>query len=264
MRLGLALLAVLALGGCITERESVFTEKASPEETLEQRLSLARQYIGRGNYEDAKRNLSSAVAIDDRNAEVYEAFALVYQSTGEFELAEQSYERALNLQRNFSRARNNYATFLYGQERYEEAEAQLALVVADTLYTARPQAFLNLGLCRLQLFDNRGAEEAFMRTLAMQNTNSIALLEVAQLRFESQDTRNASIYYEQYRNVVRQQSARGLWFGVRLARAQGDKDAEGSYALALRNLYPQSAEYEAYRRSLSGADANQKSARVQE
>jgi type IV pilus assembly protein PilF len=91
-------------------------------------------------------------------------------------------------------------------------------VVRDPLYNARPQAFMNLGLCRLRLFDATGAEEAFMRALAMQPRNSIALLEVAQLRLEAGDTRNAKLYYEQYRSVVRQQSARGLWFGVRLAR----------------------------------------------
>ena len=242
--------AVLALAGCVTESESVFTEKASPKAAMQQRLTLARQYIGRGNYEDAKRNLTVAVGIDDSNAEVHEAFALVYQSTGEFELAEQSYRRAIALDRNFSRARNNYAAFLYGQARYREAEEQLSEVVKDTLYQARAQAFLNLGLCRLQLFDETGAEQAFMRTLAMQGDNSIALLEVAQLRLKAGDSRNASIYYGKYRDVVRQQSARGLWFGVRLARARGDRDAESSYALALRNRYPESVEYEAYRRSL--------------
>ena len=173
----------------------------------------------------------------------------MYQSTGEYELAEESFERAIRLDRAFSRARNNYAAFLFGQERYREAEEQLVVVVKDTLYTARAQAFLNLGLCRLQLFDNNGAEEAFMRSLAMQGSNAIALLEIAQLRFEAQDTRNASIYYERYRDVVRQQSARGLWFGIRLARAMGDEDALSSYALALRNLYPQSAEFEAFQRS---------------
>jgi len=247
--LALALLA-LALAGCVTESETVFTEEASPQDAMQQRLTLARQYIGRGNYEDAKRNLTVAVGIDDRNAEVYEAFALVYQSTGEFELAEESYQRALALDRRFSRARNNYAAFLYSQGRYREAEQQLSQVVTDTLYPARSQAFRNLGLCRLQLFDETGAEQAFMRTLAMQGDNTIALLEVAQLRFKAGDSRNASIYYERYRELVRQQSARGLWFGVRLARVRGDRDAEGSYALALRNLYPESAEYEAYRRSL--------------
>ncbi len=241
----------LLLAACVTETETVFTEPASPEDVMEQRVELARQYIGQRDWENAKRNLKAAVEIDDRNAEVYEAFALVYQSTGEFELAEDSFKRAISLDRNFSRARNNYAAFLYSQERYREAEAQLALVVKDTLYGARPQAFVNLGLCRLRLFDNRGAEEAFLRALAMQRNNSIALLEVAQLRLEAGDNSNAALYYEQYRQVVRQQSPRGLWFGIRLAEAMGDSDAQSSYAMALTNLYPTSAEYEAYQRSLN-------------
>ncbi|GAB5414859.1 MAG: hypothetical protein Cons2KO_24620 [Congregibacter sp.] len=253
MGLGLLFL-LLGMGGCVTETETVFTEKASPKKVVEQRVALARQYIGQRNWEDAKRNLKVAADMDSSNAEVFEAFALVYQSTGEFELAAESFQRAIKLDADFSRARNNYAAFLYSQERYREAEAQLSRVVKDTLYTARPQAFLNLGLCRLQLFDPTGAEEAFLRTLAMQRDNSTALLEVAQLRLEADDSRNARLYYEEYRNVVRQQSARGLWFGVRLARATGDEDAESSYGLALRNLYPNSAEYEAFRRSLAASN----------
>jgi type IV pilus assembly protein PilF len=49
--------------------------------------------------------------------------------------------------------------------------------------------------------------------------------------------------------VVRQQSARGLWLGIRLAREAGDLNDEGSYALALSNLYPDSVEYQAYKRT---------------
>lgn len=251
----LALLALfsLALTGCITERETVFTEKAYPEKAMQQRVELARRYIGDGNWEDAKRNLQAAVAIDDSNPEVHEAFALVYQSTGEYELAEESFRRAITFDRKFSRARNNFAAFLYAQGRYEDAEEQLEAVVADTLYNARPQAFLNLGLCRLQLGKAQAAEQAFARTIAMQPRSSVALLELAQLRLEAGDSAAASIYYERYRAVVRQQSARGLWLGVRIARATGDVDAESSFALALRNLYPKSAEYAAYRRSLDAA-----------
>lgn len=244
----LVLCAVLT--GCVTQTETVFTEPASPEDALEKRVALARQYIGQGNWDAAKRNLKVASELDDSNPEVFEAFALVYQSTGESELAEENFRRAISLDKKFSRARNNYAAFLYGQERYREAEAQLLEVVKDTLYNARPQAFLNLGLCRLRLFDERGAEEAFLRTLAMQRDNTVALLEVAQLRLDAGDSRNASLYYDKYRELVRQQSARALWLGVRLARATGDADALGSYSMALRNRYPESAEYEAYRRSL--------------
>jgi type IV pilus assembly protein PilF len=175
----------------------------------------------------------------------------LYQSTGEFELAEENFEKALRIDSDFSRARNNYAAFLFSQQRYDEAEEQLELVVKDTLYSGRPLAFVNLGLCRVQLFDTEGAEEAFVRALAMDRTNAIALLEMAQLRFDAGDLANTRQYYGTYRSVVRQQSPRGLWLGIRLARQTGNLNEESSYALALSNLYPNSPEYEAYKRTVS-------------
>ena len=130
------------------DHDSVVYRRGVPEKALQSACALARQYIGEGNWEDAKRNLAMAVAIDRQNAEVHEAFALVYQSTGEYELAEENFKKAIKLDKNFSRARNNYAAFLFSQERYKEAEAELNYVVKDTLYPGRPQAFVNLGLCR--------------------------------------------------------------------------------------------------------------------
>jgi type IV pilus assembly protein PilF len=170
------------LGGCVTTTEGGFTEDASPTKALEKRVSLARQYIGEGNWEAAKRNLQLADQINPNNPEVYEAFALVYQSTGEYELAEENFKKAISIDKNFSRCRNNYAAFLYSQQRYQEAEEQLDYVIKDTLYSGRPNAFVNLGLCRLKLFDTQGAEEAFVRALAMDRTNQIALLELARIR----------------------------------------------------------------------------------
>ena len=241
---------VLSLGACVTTKESVFTEEPSPQKTLERRVGLARQYIGERNWVDAKRNLQLAVDIDPENAEVQEAFALVYQSTGEYELAEESYKSAIELQRNFSRARNNYAAFLFSLERYEEAEVQLTYVVQDTLYNERPNAFINLGLVRLKLFNTQGAEEAFVRSLSMDRTNTLAMLEVVQIRFDAGDIPSASRYYKSYRKYVGRQSPRGLWLGIRIAQDQGDRNAEGSYVLALTNLYPNSIEYQAYLRTV--------------
>ncbi len=245
---GILLGLVLLSPGCVTTTDSVFTTPPSPQEALERRVALARQYIGERDWENAKRNLAQAVAIDDRNAEVHEAFALVYQSTGEKELAEESFKQAIRLDRNFSRARNNYAAFLYSEQRYADAEKELEQVVKDTLYTGRPMAFVNLGLCRQQLGKPAEAEEAFSRALSMDRANSIALLELALLRFEAGDYATASRHYGTYRTAVRPQSARGFWLGIRLARAQNDRDAESSYALALGSLYPESPEYRDYQR----------------
>ena len=245
----LSLLACTLLAGCISTTKGLFTEDASPPKALEQRVSLARQYIGEHNWEAAKRNLQLAAEIDANNAEVYEAFALVYQSTGEFELAEDNFKKAISLDGNFSRCRNNYAAFLYSQGRYEDAVDQLDHVVKDTLYSGRPLAFVNLGLCRLKLFETEGAEEAFVRALAMDRTNQIALLEVAQIRYDAGDYPAASKYYGTYRTVAHQQSARGLLLGIRLAKVEGDRDTEASYALALSSRFPKSPEYQAYKRT---------------
>ncbi len=246
-----AVTLILLCSACVTTTETVFTEKASPEKALDRRVELARNYVGEGDYENAKRNLKLAYEIDPNNAKVHEAFALVYQSTGEYEMAEESFKTAIRLDKSFSRARNNYAVFLYSQERYEEAEEQLEYVAGDTLYEGRPSAFVNLGLCRRKLFDDPGAEEAFVRALAMNRTNRIALLEVAEIRFDAGDYPVSGQYYDTYRTVARQQSARGLWLGIRLAREAGDRNAEGSYSLALRNMYPNSAEYQAYKRAIA-------------
>ena len=135
--------------GCVVETSGPEPAPVDPVQALEQRVSLARQYIGAGDWENAKRNLELAAAIDADNADVLEAFALVYQSTGEFELAESNFKEALDAGAG-SRARNNYAAFLYAQGRYLEAAAAFREVTTDTLYSGRPRAFVNLGLALLQ------------------------------------------------------------------------------------------------------------------
>ncbi len=245
----LLLLLAASQVACVTTTESVFTEKASPDKALDERVSLALRYIGEENWEDARRNLDLAREIDANSPGVHGAFGLLYQRTGEYELAEEHFKKAIRLDSSLTRTRNNYAAFLLDRRRYEEAEKQLEYVVRDSLYGERARAFTFLGYTRVQLEDADGAKEAFARALAMEPRDSIALLEMAQLSFADGDYSQSRRYYDSYRSVVRQQNARSLWLGIRLARESGDKDAEASYALALANRFPSSPEYEAYEQS---------------
>ena len=113
----------------------------------------------------------------------------------------------------------------------------------DTLCSGRPMAFVNLGLCRLQLEYSQGAEAAVTRALSMDRRNPVALLEMGFLRLEAGDTNESARYHGNYRTVSPQQSPRGLLLGLEIADQTGDRDALSSYELALRNLYPDSAEY---------------------
>ena len=162
-------------------------------------------------------------------------------------MAENQFRAALKAEPTLSSARNNYAAFLYSQGRFIEAEREFYRVTEDTLYSGRPMAFVNTGLCRLQLEDNPGgAEAAFTRALLMDRRNSVAVLEMDFRRLEAGDTNEAARYHGTYRTVSPQQSPRGLLLNLEIADQTGDQDAPGSYELALRNLYPDSIEYRAW------------------
>jgi type IV pilus assembly protein PilF len=107
-------------------------------------------------------------------------------------------------------------------------------------------AFVNLGLCRLQLEYTAGAEAAFTRAMSMDRRDPEALLEMGFLHLEAGDTHEAARYHGTFRTVSPQQSPRGLLLGLEIADQTGDWDPLGSYELALRNLYPDSLEYRAW------------------
>ena len=80
----------------------------------------------------------------------------------------------------------------------------------------------------------------------MDRRNPMALLEMGYLRLAAGDVAAAESYYGVYRTVVPRQSPRGLVLGIEISAAVGDRDAQSSYELALRNLYPDSSEYQAW------------------
>jgi type IV pilus assembly protein PilF len=180
--------------------------------------------------------------------EVYEVHALFHQSTGEYDLAEQYFRDAIKLRPNFSRARNNFAAFLYMQNRYDEAKAQLLVVTSDALYSARPQAFVNLGMCQLKLDNKDMAKDSFKKALLMDPDNDLALVELGYIAYDQGEINEAWLYFEAQRSSVTRQSSRALWLGIMVARKQGNLDSEASFSLMLKSLYPDSMEYQVYSR----------------
>ena len=209
---------------------------SDPEAALDKRVALARQYIGVGDWENAKRNLELAQEVDPNNAEVFEAFALVYQSTGEFEMAENQFRAALKAEPSLSRARNNFAAFLYSQGRYIEAEREFYRVTEDTLCSGRPWPSSTWGSVGCS-WRTTGRRSGLYPCPVDGSAQSGGASGDGFLRLEAGDTNEAARYHGVYRTVSPQQSPRGLLLGLEIADQTGDQDALGSYELALRNLY---------------------------
>jgi len=238
---------LIALPGCVTTQTGGFEKQKDPKKAVELSVQAARGYIQEGNWDAAKRHLKNALEIDDSDANVHETMAEVLWNTGEYEQADIHFRRAISLDGNDSRIRNNYAAFLYSRKRYAEAETQLEKVAEDLLYDHRAEAFVNLGRVRIKLKKYAAAKDVLERAALMDRNNSLIGLELAEVSFELGEYAKAKSYYDSYRKVVNGQSAASLWLGIRLAEKFGDQDAVASYALALKNLYPQSEEYLAYK-----------------
>ncbi|MGK0500790.1 MAG: type IV pilus assembly protein PilF [Oceanicoccus sp.] len=241
------LLPVFILAACVTTERGGVGTKADEQKALEYSVQLARSYIRSGNWDAAKRHLKIALENDDSSAEVYEALALVFQNTGEFELAEENYKKSIRLDSKLSRVRNNYAAFLYQQKRYKKAADELELVVADTLYVNRTSAYVNLGRAYLQLEQLEKSEAAFRRAFLMDRRNFALMYQLADVYYQMGDYPQSQQFYDGYRSQVKQQPAAALWLGIRLAAKFDNRDALSSFALALKNIYPSSKQYLMYK-----------------
>jgi type IV pilus assembly protein PilF len=247
----LAMLLSLLQAGCVTTTEGGFT--ADKKQEIERRVEAASQYIAKGDNEQAVRHLRRALELDPDDPSIHDMLAQVFWRTGEYELAYEHFQRAISVDPKFSRTRNNYAAFLFERGDIDGAIRQLEQVTADTLYEKRADAFSNLGRAYLRKGEIAKAEEAFSRATKMGLRQGGAMLELAEIHYGRSDYKAAQRYYAQFRATSTRQTPRSLMLGIRIARASGDRDAEASYALQLKGLYPDSEEYREYQAMTPGS-----------
>jgi type IV pilus assembly protein PilF len=250
----LLLAGMVTLGGCVETTTGGFNTTPSTVQALRDYIQLATRYLEQGDLPNAKRHLDNASAIDPENSEVFALWGLVYSREGEPDLADESFRRALRINAANSQARNNYAAFLFAEERFEDAYEQLEAVVEDTSYPNRAQAFENLGLAALRLQRLEDAEYAFGRAVQLNNNQVRSSLELASLFVQKQDLRQASVYYRNYLTLLQLynigQNSRGLWIGIQLENALGNDVTVRQYGAQLEASFSASPEYQLYRQLL--------------
>ncbi len=238
------------LASCVTTQKGGFEKASSDDEIISTKVHLAIQYLQKREFAAAKAQLKSALEYDPRSPDVHDALGHTFLASGETELAEKHYRKAVSYGDGGSRYRVNYANFLFRMEQFEAAEKQLEYVVDDSLYEKRESALMLLGMTQLQMLETDKARSSFERALVLNPRNQRVLRELAILEFEGQEFERAWRYLQQYREVTARASPEMLLLGIQLATALGREDDKQSYILALKNLYPDSREYSSYLREL--------------
>lgn len=233
---------------CVTTGESRVS-KVDKDKAYAAHVELGLTYLKRDSRESSRRHLEKAVKLKPDAAPAHNGFGLLYQLTGETELAEKSFKKSLSEAPNYSEGRVNYGRFLYELGRYQEAYDQFEKASQDVSFPRRALALTYLGQSALKLDNNLKAKSSFQHAANLDNKLALAMIELGDLYYDEQNYAESKRYLDQYVALVGRTS-RSLWLGIRIERVFGNKDKEASYALALKNLYPYSKEYLLYKKAL--------------
>lgn len=253
MRLPLErIIAILALAGTLSScatPPSNHADAANKADSQRQQAAsyntqLGLGYLQQGEMERAKTKLNKAMAQGPEIPSVHAAMAYYHEKTGELDLADAEYRKAISLNPRAGEALNNYGAFLCGRGQYQKAIDYFLQAVKDPNYTTTAQAYENAGLCALKMPNQTLAQGYFEKALQQDPSRSAALLEMTQFYFNKENYTLAKTYMDRYKKEAAP-SARSLWLDIRIAHELKEDNAVASNALFLKNLFPHSAEYKA-------------------
>ena len=229
--------SLFVLAGCSTPSVDSTKSKSATVHT-----ELAGLYYERGQFGVALEEIEQALQADRSFAQAYSVRGLVHMALREDREAEEDFRKSLNLDRNDSDTNNNYGWFLCQRGREKESIPHFMAALKNPLYQTPGRAFLNAGLCSRKMGNNKDAEEFLQRALAAQPGMPQALLAMAEMSFAGGDYAAAKKYFAGYSQGSDNLTAEQLWLAVRIERKMGDRNSEASYGMQLRKRFPDARE----------------------
>lgn len=245
MRLFASVLIVALLGGCASRSDGDVNVQEDPsrvQESARIHTELAGRYYEQGKYAFALEEIAAALKKDSDYAPAYNVRGLVHMALLEDDEADRDFRRSLDLDDTSSSAHNNYGWFLCQRGREQESVKHFMAAVKNPLYATPEKAFLNAGLCSKKAGKLNDAELYLKRALVMQPNMPEALLGMAELGYARADYAGAKSFLVRYLQGMKELPAAGLLLAARIERKLGNRNAEASYKVQLRNRFPDSRE----------------------
>ena len=239
VKIGLIAILSVALNACETL-------KGSADERGESKLSararshteLGAAYFQQNKLEIALDEFKYAVQIDSDYAQAYNGLGLVYAALGEDTKADGNFKKAIQVEPRNSESHNNYGSFLCARKRYDESITHFLEAVKNPLYATPNLAYANAGICSMRKIDTKNAEIYLSKALQIEPLTYSAATQLADIQLTRGDATTAQKTLQNA--LVASPSPETLWLGIKIARALDDKNSEASYALQLRQQYPNS------------------------
>lgn len=250
-RRGLALVVtvlVAMLSACVTQPSTgdrqfrAESDQASMERRARVRLELASAYFGRGQASTALDEIKQALAAKPDLAEAFNLRGLVYASLGELALADQSFQRALQLKPRDGDTLHNYAWFLCQQRRFDEADPQFGAALEAPQYTDVARTWLARGVCQARAGQLPEAERSLSKSFELDPANPHTAFAFAELLYQRGDFERARFYVRRVNGQPDQSNAQTLWLAARIERKLGNVGGVEDFGRQLRERFPDAPE----------------------
>ncbi len=211
-----------------------------------------RLQLGVGYYQDGKFNvaldeLKQALAIDPSFADAHLVLALVYTELHQDAQAEQSFQRALQIDPGNADVNNNYGWYLCQRGREKDSLGYFETALKDPLYTQKAKPLQNAGVCAARLGNAVASEDYFRRSFEIDPTGAVSAYNLAAIYYGRKDLPRARFYVSQVNNSPTPTAA-SLWLGIRIERSLGNRTNQVALESQLERLFADSREAQLQKR----------------
>jgi len=219
-----------------SQSEKVAVERPAKEQA-QTLTELGLAYYQLEKYIYALEYLEESLALDVNNATTYQIIGLINMRQKLPDQAQISFDKALKIEPNNFDVLTNYAVFLYGQERHDEALIAFKRVINAPFYKKKWVAYTYLGLYDLKKGQKVEAEKKFYYALKVNKNYAPALLETAQIRYGKGDMMPARAFIERYFSNAGK-TLEGLRLAIKIEHALQGYDMAEQYQLELKRAFP--------------------------
>jgi type IV pilus assembly protein PilF len=254
-----ALLLIAALAGCATRTtvtQSVGDGKdivtASDESDASKRarlrMELASGYFGRGQMTTALDQVKLALQADPTLSEAYNLRGLIYANLGDDKLAEESFQRALQLNPRDADTMQNFGYYLCQKKRYPEASSLFDQALAVPQYRDQSRTLLTKGVCEAFAGQLAESEATLLRAYQLDPANPSTSVNLSEVLYRRGDYERARFYIRRVNAVPQFTGAQTLWLAARVEHRLGNVSGAQELGDQLRHRFPSSREAGSFER----------------
>jgi type IV pilus assembly protein PilF len=216
-------------------------DRVSPVRAAEVNTRLGIGYLERDQIRLAIEKLETALTHDPSHTPAHLTLAMIYEQLGDAARAGQYYSQAARLAPEDGATQNAYAVYLCRRGDFELANQHFERAMSDPFYATPELAYGNAGACARRANQPAQAEVYLRQALDIDPDYPDALFQLAELYLQRGESFRARAFLQRLESVVAPDASM-LILGYRIEQGLSNPGQADQYAARLERQFPESAQ----------------------